>query len=96
MNQRKSGGGVFGFGNRCSLAIIRTNQYATIYDDILGLLGRQPAGKIKGQALNMLPEENIKVNFTEIASNPVDVQVTVSWKKRLRANTLSLQTKIAQ
>ena len=47
------------------------------------------------QGLNTLPNENIKVDITDTFSNPIDVQVTVTWMKKLRTNDVILRTKIA-
>ena len=48
------------------------------------------------QGLKTLPRETIDVQFANEFSNPVDVKVTVGWTKRLRANKVSLDTKITK
>ena|SRR3990167_4420555 len=48
------------------------------------------------EELNVLPQQNVEIEFMNTFNNPIDVKVTVQWEKRLRKNHVVLITKIAK
>lgn len=50
----------------------------------------------KEEGVNTLPDETVKVTFSDELENPIGVQVAVSWTKKLRTNTIKLATKLAK
>ena len=48
------------------------------------------------QRLTTLPDEIIDVTFKDHSSDPIDVEVKVSWVRKSRKNDLVLKTKITK
>jgi prepilin-type N-terminal cleavage/methylation domain-containing protein len=48
------------------------------------------------QGLNTIPHETIAVDFPHVSGNPLDILVTVSWKRKLRTNHITLKTKMTK
>jgi len=50
----------------------------------------------QAQGMDVLPSESINVVLTNLAENPLDIEVTVAWIRKSRTHEMSLQTKIAR
>ena len=48
------------------------------------------------EGFDMLPEENFDIAFLDPASDPLDIQVTVSWTKKMRKNNVILKTALTK
>jgi prepilin-type N-terminal cleavage/methylation domain-containing protein len=48
------------------------------------------------QRLNTLPEENIKVIFTDPGSDPLDIKVYVHWNNESRINQIAFRTQLTK
>ena len=46
--------------------------------------------------LNTLPAEAFSIDFADPASDPLNIQITVSWQKQLRTNQIILKTRLTK
>lgn len=46
--------------------------------------------------LNTLPAETFSVAFADPAGDPLNIQITVSWEKKLRTNQIILKTRLTK
>jgi len=48
------------------------------------------------QGLNALPKETFGVAFADPKSDPLNIQITVSWQRQLRTNQIILKTRLTK
>ena len=60
------------------------------------LMGRNWDSWAKEEGISTLPGENIKVTFADEFINPINIQVAISWTKKLKTNTITLATKLTK
>ncbi len=65
-------------------------------DSISNILAVDWESWVVKQRLNTLPSEAIEVTFVDPESDPLDVQVTVDWIRKLRVNRITLKTRITK
>lgn len=65
-------------------------------DSLVSILAVNWRDWVREQRLSTLPDEVIKVTFTDPGGDPLDVQVQVSWIRRSRARNVTLKTKITK
>ncbi len=46
--------------------------------------------------LNTLPKETFSVTFADPAGDPLNIQITVGWEKKLRTNQITLKTRLTK
>lgn len=46
--------------------------------------------------LPTLPQETLRVRFTNPNADPLDIQATITWQQKSRTNTVSLQTQMTK
>lgn len=46
--------------------------------------------------LNTLPAEVFSIDFADPASDPLNIQITVSWQRQLRTNQIILKTRLTK
>lgn len=46
--------------------------------------------------LNALPKEAFSVAFADPSGDPLNIQITVSWEKKLRTNQIILKTRLTK
>lgn len=46
--------------------------------------------------LNTLPKETFSVAFSDPAGDPLNIQITVSWQRKLRTNQIILKTRLTK
>src|SRR5690242_9923053 len=49
-------------------------------------------GWAEKQGFNILPQESVEIHFEDPAADPLDIQVTVKWIRKLRKSQVSLRT----
>jgi Tfp pilus assembly protein PilV len=48
------------------------------------------------QKLSTLPGEKIEVRFDNAEADPLDIEVTVEWQRKLRKNNIAFKTKMTK
>jgi len=51
---------------------------------------------IEQQKLNTLPGETIAVTFEDPAADPLNIEVTVHWERKLKKGDISLKTRLTK
>lgn len=46
--------------------------------------------------LNTLPQEALNIDFADPTSDPLNIQITVSWQRQLRTNQIILKTRLTK
>ena len=46
--------------------------------------------------LNTLPKEAFSIDFADPMSDPLNIQITVSWQRQLRTNQIILKTRLTK
>lgn len=46
--------------------------------------------------LNTLPQEAFSIDFADPTSDPLNIQITVSWQRKLRTNQVILKTRLTK
>lgn len=46
--------------------------------------------------LNTLPKESFSIDFADPAGDPLNVQITVRWQRKLRTNQVILKTRLTK
>ena len=60
------------------------------------ILNTNWSGWVKGQGLNTLSDEEIKITFADPDDTPLDIEVRINWQTKSRENFIVLNTKMTK
>lgn len=63
---------------------------------LAGIVNTDWARWAQDHGLNTLPAEAFGIDFADPASDPLNIQITVSWQKQLRTNQVILKTRLTK
>jgi prepilin-type N-terminal cleavage/methylation domain-containing protein len=67
-----------------------------IQDTLLDILNTNWTLWAAQQQLTTLPDEKIEVLYGDPDGDPLDIEVIVEWKRKLKKNTISFKTKLTK